>query len=380
MKKTIQFLTLLLIFFVVGCSSFNKNILRETLTSQKEKIKRVMEKPEEFELQIIYTEIIRNANNQVKFKDYTYNLNAKSYFYPASTVKLPIAVLALEKLNSIENTSINSEFSIDGSSDKFKFSQEISKVFAVSDNDASNHLLEFVGFDYLNKSMTDKGLRDFKVIHRLSTPNSGNPVTKDITLYRDDNSVVEIPSAIGKPGAQLQLKKMKKGTGYIKDAKLINAPFDFSGKNYYSLETLHNTLKRIIFPEAFEENQRFHLSKNDREFLLFSLQNLPKNAGYNPVEFYDGYGKFFMFGDTKDPMPENIKIYNKIGNAYGTMTDCAYIVDEKNKIEFMVSATILVNKNGIFNDNTYEYDEVGFPFLAELGRELYDKNLKKKSN
>ncbi|WP_244281771.1 serine hydrolase [Flavobacterium xueshanense] len=339
-----------------------------------------MEKPEEFELQIIYTEIIRDDNHQVKFKDYTYNLNAKNYFYPASTVKLPIAVLALEKLNSIRKTSINSEFSIEGTIDKFKFSEEISKVFAVSDNDASNRLLEFVGFDYLNKSMTDKGLQDFKVIHRLSTPDSGNPVTKGIILYKDDNSVVEIPSVISKPRAQLQLEKMKKGIGYMKDDKLISTPFDFSGKNYYSLESLHSTMKRIVFPEAFKENQRFHLSKNDREFILFSLQNLPKNAGYDPVEFYDGFGKFLMFGDTKSPMPENIKIYNKVGDAYGTLIDCAYIVDEKNKIEFMVSTTILVNKDGIFNDDTYEYEEIGLPFLAELGRQLYDKNLKKKSN
>ena len=380
MKKTIQFLTILLIFFIVGCSSFNKNILQETLTSQKEKIRSVMEKPEEFELQIIYTEIIRDDNHQVKFKDYTYNLNAKNYFYPASTVKLPIAVLALEKLNSIRKTSINSEFSIEGTIDKFKFSEEISKVFAVSDNDASNRLLEFVGFDYLNKSMTDKGLQDFKVVHRLSTPDSGNQVSKGIILYKDDNSVVEIPSVISNPRAQLQLEKMKKGIGYMKDDKLISSPFDFLGKNYYSLESLHNTMKRIVFPEAFKENQRFHLSKNDREFILFSLQNLPKNAGYDPVEFYDGFGKFFMFGDTKSPMPENIKIYNKVGDAYGTLIDCAYIVDEKNKIEFMVSTTILVNKDGIFNDDTYEYEEIGLPFLAELGRQLYDKNLKKKSN
>ena len=43
----------------------------------------------------------------------------------------------------------------------------------------------------------------------------------------------------------------------------------------------------------------------------------------------------------------------------------------------MVSATILVNKDGVFNDDTYEYDEIGFPFLAELGRQLYAKNLRK---
>ena len=43
----------------------------------------------------------------------------------------------------------------------------------------------------------------------------------------------------------------------------------------------------------------------------------------------------------------------------------------------MVTATILVNKDGIFNDDAYEYDEIGIPFLAELGRALYAIELKR---
>jgi hypothetical protein len=82
-----------------------------------------------------------------------------------------------------------------------------------------------------------------------------------------------------------------------------------------------------------------------------------------------------MFGDTKENIPSNIKIYNKVGDAYGTLIDCAYIVDTTNKVEFMVSATLLVNKDGVFNDDKYDYDAIGFPFLAELGRQLYAKNL-----
>ena len=381
MKNSSQILFISIVFFLVGCSTLKKNILEETLSSKNESIKRVMDNPKQFELQIIYTQIIRNQHNEVKFKDYTYNLNAKNYFYPASTIKFPIAILALEKLNRIQNTSMNSEFSIEGKSDKNKFTEEISKIFAVSDNDASNNLLEFIGFDYLNKSMHSKGLKPFRISHRLSTPDSGNPITKSVTLYNDDNSILTLPSVLSKKdNKHLRLNKIKKGIGYMNDEKLVQIPFDFSKKNYYPLETLHNTLKRIVFPEAFKKRERFNLTKKDREFILFSMQNLPKNAGYDPTKYYDGYCKFFMFGDLKEPIPENIKIYNKVGDAYGTLIDCAYIVDIKNQIEFMISATILVNKDQVFNDNIYDYDEVGLPFLGELGRQLYDKNFKKKSN
>ena len=47
---------------------------------------------------------------------------------------------------------------------------------------------------------------------------------------------------------------------------------------------------------------------------------------------------------------------------------------KENNIEFMLSATILANKNKIFNDNIYEYDTISLPFLGELGRQLYEKS------
>ena len=67
-------------------------------------------------------------------------------------------------------------------------------------------------------------------------------------------------------------------------------------------------------------------------------------------------------------MTDAIRIHNKVGLAYGTLTDVAYITDRENGVEFLLSATILVNENQIFNDNQYEYEEKGIPFLAELGR------------
>ncbi len=377
MKISSKILFMVANLLILGCSGA-KDILKETLASDNKNIKTVMLNPTGYELQVIYTQIIRDKDNKVTFKDFTYNLNANNYFYPASTVKFPIAVLALEKLNTIPNTSINSQYTIEGNPEKFKFSEQITKVFAVSDNEASNNLFEFIGFDYLNESMTKKGLTPFRINNRVATSNSSNPVIKAITLYKDDATIVNFPSKTDKSSEPLKINNLKKGIGYLKDNKLVNEAFDFSGKNYYPLETLHNTLKRIVFPEKFSESERFKITEKDREFILFSMQNLPKNAGYDPVEYYDGYCKFFMFGDTKENIPATIKIYNKVGDAYGTLIDCAYVVDTEHKVEFIVSATILVNKNGIFNDDVYEYDTVGLPFLAELGRQLYLKNVNKK--
>ena len=96
----------------------------------------------------------------------------------------------------------------------------------------------------------------------------------------------------------------------------------------------------------------------------------------DPKRFYTG--KFFLFGDNKEPMLDSVRIFNKVGLAYGYVTDNAYIVDFERGIEFLLTVVVLVNENGIFNDGTYEYDEVGLPFLAELGRVIYEYELERK--
>jgi beta-lactamase class A len=52
-------------------------------------------------VQVIYTQVNRDNNNQPSFEHFYFGIDPDQYFYPASTVKLPIAVLALQKLNEL---------------------------------------------------------------------------------------------------------------------------------------------------------------------------------------------------------------------------------------------------------------------------------------
>jgi hypothetical protein len=54
------------------------------------------------------------------------------------------------------------------------------------------------------------------------------------------------------------------------------------------------------------------------------------------------------------------------------------VVDFDRKIEFLLSATIYCNADGILNDDRYDYDKVGLPFLKNLGRAIYDLESKRK--
>ena len=44
--------------------------------------------------------------------------------------------------------------------------------------------------------------------------------------------------------------------------------------------------------------------------------------------------KYFLFGDSKQPIPGSFRIYNKVGQAYGYLLDDAYVVDLDEGVEF----------------------------------------------
>lgn len=365
-------------FILVSCTAEqqNPNFLETALASKDISIKRVMDSIEKYQVQIRYTQIDRR-NDSVLFTDYDFQVSDSVYFYPASTVKFPTAVLAMEKINQTDTLTIHTKYYIEGDTIESTVADDVNEIFAVSDNLANNRLIEFLGFETINQSLKNKGIAPVRLSHRLGF-HSEDLRTKPIIIYLNDSTTGITQPILNKTPKPLALFEIEKGKGYYENDEYINEPFSFKQKNYYPLSAQHNLLKRIIFPENFNLNEQFHLNKEQRDHLLNAMHTVPKEMGYDKKEYYDSYCKFFLFGDSKDDIPEHIKIYNKVGFAYGTLTDCAYIKDTKNNIDFLLTATILVNKDGIFNDDVYEYDEIGIPFLAQLGREIYQQELQRK--
>jgi hypothetical protein len=66
-----------------------------------------------------------------------------------------------------------------------------------------------------------------------------------------------------------------------------------------------------------------------------------------------------------------------VGWAYGFLTDVSYVIDVKNKIEYMLSSTIYVNSDGILNDDKYDTETIGLPFLNDIGKAIYNFELKR---
>ncbi len=371
-------LLLLGIVFLNACEKKEEviNPLEKALTSQDPKIKRVMDSLDRYEVQIRYTQIIRR-NDSIIFKDYDFQVNDSQYFYPASTVKFPIAVVALERLNETDTLSLETKYYVEGDTIESTFASDVSQIFAVSDNLANNRLVEFLGQNAINETLREKGVAPVRISHRLGY-HSEDLNTKPLVVYLNDSTTGITTPTLNSAPKKLDLTGIRKGKGYYQNDSLREAPFDFSLKNYLPLSSQHQLLKRVIFPETFPKDQRFNLSDTQRAYLLSAMHTVPQKVGYDAETYYDGYCKFFMYGDTKENIPNHIEIYNKVGFAYGTLTDCAYIKDTKNTIDFMLTATILVNNDAIFNDDAYEYEEIGIPFLAQLGREIYNWELKRR--
>jgi hypothetical protein len=358
-------------------------------------LKRILNKPDSFRYQIMYTRIDRDNRNRPHFHNYYYRVNRREYFNPASTVKMPLAFLALEKMDRLARYGIDkftpmlmdSAFSgqMATSSDTSaadgmpSLAQYIKKIFLVSDNDAYNRLYEFIGQRALNERLWQMGYGDIRITRRFIPMNEEeNRHTNPVRFVKNGKLLYAQPPAVSTLAFDFHRRVSIGNAHYDSHDQLIREPMDFTRHNNVPLEDLQRILRSVLFPASVPPRQRFHLNQEDYRFLYRYLSEYPSEElypHYDTAEYVDSYTKFFLFKAGRHPIPRYIRIFNKPGWSYGFLTDIAYIADFKNKVEFMISAVIYVNSDGILNDDKYEYDEIGYPFFKEAGDILYQYEL-----
>src|ERR1700728_2094119 len=102
LKKSLFSILFMMATYLSQAQQIDTVFLKNLLESHPELFSHVLNHPTHNEVQILYTQIDRDENNVPHFTSYSYRLNANHYFYPASTVKLPTAIFALEKLNELK--------------------------------------------------------------------------------------------------------------------------------------------------------------------------------------------------------------------------------------------------------------------------------------
>lgn len=370
-----------------GDDPFLENLLRK----HPEQFGAILENPDSFRVQIIYTRIDRKQHNKPVFTDYKYRVNPEEYFYPASTVKMPVALLALQRIHELKtkgltrNATMITGAAYSGQDEVYNdpttpdgrpsIGHYIKKIFLVSDNDAYNRLYEFLGPEYINDHLHQMGYPSAAIIHRLERvlTEDENRHTNPVR-FLDGQGKLLFEKPLGFYAAPYPARSEKLGHAYYRAGERFNGPMDFSRKNRLALQDLHHILRSILFPEDVPHKSRFHITPDDYRFVWKYMSQYPPETtfpSYDSAQQWDAYCKFLYWGSEKGPLPKTFRIFNKVGDAYGFLIDAAYIVDFERQIEFMLSAVIYCNSDGTLNDSRYDYDTVGFPFLKNLGRVIY---------
>lgn len=386
---------ILLLALIFSSISFAQSAFdfEEVFKQMPKSLRKVAQQPDKYRIQILYTQINRDQNNKPTFTQYNYSVDEKKYFYSASLVKLPTAALALERANELKIPRTTSMFTDSGyycqkkihvdktTENKFpSLENYIKKMMLVSDDEAYNRVYEFIPRDYIHEKLAQKGYPKMRVTGRFDfdCTAKGNSCTNPISFYNMENNKLIYQQSMACSNLELNnpIGKITVGKAFqTNDKKLVKRPKDFTGMNFMPMQDITEILKSIIFPNAVAPSKKFNLTESDYIFLRQYMSMYPRESKfpkYSEKDYKDSYKKYFIYGDKNTRIEsDSVNIYNVVGQAYGFLSDVAYITDTKNNVEFMLSAVIYVNKDEVLNDGVYEYETIGFPFLAELGRQIY---------
>jgi hypothetical protein len=398
MKKSLFYIILLLL---VKANSINAQLpapFNAILPSIQDSIaKKVLASPNTYRLQLVYTQIDRDQNGIPRFTNHTLYADPENYFNPASMVKMPLAFLAMEKLYELNQPGVNKYTTMQFDSNyqrqvamyadssaqnkKPSIAHFVKRAFLISENDPYNRLYQFVGQGPTNQKLLEKGHSSTKITRQfMGYTEDQNRHTNGINFMDEKGlPILKLAPQYNKDSFQFGAPILIGDAHWNTKDELVKGPFDFTRHNNISLVDMQKMLQSVIFPASVPKQNRFNMSEADRLFLLQYLSQYPSETDYpkyDSAHFYDSYVKFF-FQDSTHTMLKHIRVFNKVGWAYGFLTDVSYVLDTKNNIDYMLSATIYVNSDGVVNDSKYDEATVGFPFLNQIGKAFYQFELER---
>ena len=398
MKKSLFYCTLLLLVISNKLTAQWSAPFNTILSGIQDSVtKKVLASPKTYRYQLVYTKIDRDQNGVPHFTNYSLNADAGNYFNPASMVKMPLAFLAMEKLYELNHPGVNKFTTIQIDSNyqrqvamtadssapnkKPSIAHFIKRAFLISENDPYNRLYQFVGQGPINQKLIAKGYTSTKITRQfMGYTEDQNRHTNGITFVDEKGvPILKLAPQYNKDSFQFGAPILIGDAYWNSKDEVVNAPFDFTRHNNISLVDMQKMLQSVIFPASVPKQNRFNMAEADRLFLLQYLSQYPSETNYpkyDSAHFYDSYVKFF-FQDSTHAMPKHIRVFNKVGWAYGFLTDVSYVLDTKNNIDYMLSATVYVNSDGVVNDSKYDEETIGFPFLNKIGSAFYEYELKR---
>lgn len=348
----------------------------------------IIDRKKEYRVQIAYTQIDQTSNGEPIKKTYTFDTD-KYYYYAASVVKFPAAVFCLEKFNRLSKYGISlfDSFDINNTAcasltnenlwknkSPQNFSFLLKNLLVISDNNAFNPIYDFVTPIEFAQRFEELNFKHAVICRRFAKCDmTANSKVNAISFFDAFCNVKMEQLAMNFDFVNSYSGRLSPhvGRAYLAE-KLEKRPFDFSDYNYVSLSDLHRLMQWVIF----EDSAQLKLRSSDFSFLKNTLSEYPRSLGlkdFDETKMPDSYMKYFWRADSNQTViPPRFHLYNKVGQAYGFLTDCMYFKDDENGVEFFLTASIYVNKNETLNDGKYEYSSIGFPFLENIFAAIYN--------
>ena len=353
--------------------------VNSALADMRGRFREIVDAPERFRLQIEYAYPFKHGRGSAGWAFESYRRSAE-WTAPASTVKVPMAIFTLLKLAQLglprsALLRVIDPPSCAAQADELTKFEEIertlTRMLIVSDNGAYNRLYEFVGGNRVPSLLNRFGFPNAKLQARLGVCNPAeNARGRGVVVAEASGRVLwqYLPThqiTISAPAAEMPSCKV--GSAYLDiDQTRVNAPKDFKFSNHWTITDAHALTLAIAGARAHPLVDA--LAPADLAFLRKTMRTLPREAGFAEADYPDSWGKFLLQGYKSSRMPSNVTSTNKVGQAYGFLLDSAWLEDSTHQC--VLSAVIYVNSNGVLNDDQYEYEQLGLPFLAELGRRM----------
>jgi hypothetical protein len=311
--------------------AFWKNISKEIPD-----FKKVFKKHKKYRFEIIYGQVNHEPGKTPRINKYYFG-DPSQYFYPASTVKLPIALKACQRINNLENSNeintgewylqfddstfcggnkynaksfhflrvnnqirstkaaamcgINSEEFLnlnhigpDTIIEKghLIFASDANKPIAV--NELLNEMLLYSNNNYYNQlfDFSNAETCEFNSNIKITTRFLGclgDDVDNTIPSYLMNDITLQtyrfLPEKINDKSKKLFTSGYKVGKGIMKDTILIKEPKNFTNHNAIQLETLQNSLIELIYKGYLPDGSFYNMNDAQRKLLIHFLGMKP---------------------------------------------------------------------------------------------------------
>ncbi len=336
----------------------------------------------EHAVQLRWTRVARARSGAVALTTFDYGVLPARWFPAASVAKLPMALLMAEALQEcggdlrsalrLHRPPATGEWP-ETEPLAETFGRGLNRTFAVSDNPPFNRWYELLGADRIHARLSALGYPHTRLVGRLgSTDIAANQRSGGgMALGAGGVALRTFPPSVSQ-ARTFPFGRALSGSGWQnEDGSIVPGAHDFSHANFLPLSDSLTMLQALLLPQTVPPPRRWRIDGAMRAGILHALALRPRDSGdpvYPEADYGDGYARWFFVGDGRERYPQELTVFGKSGMAYGSLSEVAYVVDRDTGAEFMLAASIQANADGIYNDDSYEYETVAQPFMAALAR------------